>query len=307
MPLHGILMYCGLRSLAIHLHQARRFDCIDAHYVYPDGFAAVMLAKRLGIPVIVSARGTDINLFPSFPTIRPMIRWTLQHCTGIISVSSALKKLMVSLGIPDSKIAIIGNGVDTERFRLMERKCARRLLNLPEDVPILVCVASLREAKGQQHLMAAVGKIAPKHPELRLYLVGEGPEREKLEQLRLELGLPEVVTLVGSRNNEEIPLWLNAADLSLLPSLREGWPNVVMESLACGTPVVATPVGEIPEILASPEVGVIAEPDAVSLAEAIDTALGRSWDRKAISENASRRPWTRVAAEVATYFQTVIR
>ena len=307
MSLHGYLIYLGIRKLARSLHAKRPFDCIDAHYVYPDGLAAALLGRLLRIPVIISARGTDINLFSTFPTIRPMIRWTLQHCTGIISVSSALKKLMVNLGIPDGKIATIGNGVDTERFRLMERQYARRLLKLPERVPILVCVAGLREAKGQQHLMDAVGKIVSRHPDLRLYLVGDGPYRQKLEELRQKLSLQEVVVLVGNRNNEEIPLWFNAADVSLLPSIREGWPNVVLESLACGTPVIATPVGEIPEILASQELGIIAEPDADSFAKAIDIALGRSWDREALSQYAGQRPWAKVAAEVATYFQTVIR
>lgn len=306
MPIHGRLMFLGMRSLARKLHQAKPFDLIDAHYVYPDGFAAVMLAKRLNIPVVVSARGTDINLFPSFRTIRPMIRWTLQNCNGIISVSSALKTIMVGLGAPEERIAVIGNGVDIQRFRLMDRRCARRQLKLPEDARILVCVASLREAKGQQHLVSAVARIVSRYPGLKLYLIGEGPYRQNLEELRDRLGLQEHVVLTGNRSNEEIPLWFNAADVSLLASAREGWPNVVLESLACGTPVVATRVGEVPEILASPELGIIAEPDAASFADAIETALDKTCNREALSRYAGRRPWSKVAAEVAAHFQTVV-
>lgn len=307
MPAHGMLMYLGARRLAMQLSREERFDCIDAHYVYPDGFAAVMLAKLLRTPVVVSARGTDINLFASFATIRPMIRWTLQHCNGIVSVSSALKKRMLELGAPESKIEVIGNGIDAARFRITERRCARRALALPENGPILVSVASLREAKGQQHLVSAVARIASKYPGLKLYLIGEGPNRAKLEQLTRDMGLQAQVVLAGNRNNDEIPLWFNAADVSILASAREGWPNVLLESLACGTPVIASPVGEVPEILASPEFGMVANPDPISLAAAIDTCLGKNWNREALSRYASQRPWEKVASEVEAYFKRIIQ
>jgi glycosyltransferase involved in cell wall biosynthesis len=307
MPAHGMLMYLGARRLAMQLSREKRFDCIDAHYVYPDGFAAVMVAKLLRIPVVVSARGTDINLFASFATIQPMIRWTLQHCSGIVSVSTALKKRMLELGAPERKIEVIGNGIDAARFRIIERSSARRALGLPENGPILVSVASLREAKGQQHLVSAVARIASKYPGLKLYLIGEGPNRTKLEQLTRDMGLQAQIVLAGSRNNDEIPLWFNAADVSMLASAREGWPNVLLESLACGTPVIASPVGEIPEILASPEFGMVANPDPVSLAAAIDTCLGKSWNREALSRYARQRPWEKVASEVEAYFKRIIQ
>ncbi|HEX7287868.1 MAG TPA: glycosyltransferase family 4 protein [Candidatus Angelobacter sp.] len=306
MVLHGLLMFLGARKTVRDLHHQQPFDCISASYVYPDGFAAVLLSKMLRVPVVVWALGTDINLFPSFRTIRPLIRWTLSHASGIIAVSSALKNRMIELGVPEEKIQFIGNGVDTELFHLRDRQESRRALGLPNDVRILVSVAALREAKGHQHVIAALAKIAPRYPGLRLYLVGEGDHRRQIERLVQKLALQDRVFLAGSRCSEEIPLWFNAADLSLLASSREGWPNVILESLACGTPVIGTPVGQIPEILAPGGLGLVAQPDPESLAAAIEEALGRSWDRAALMKFAHARPWKTVGLEARQYLARVV-
>lgn len=306
MPLHGLLMFLGAQKLARRLHGQKPFDCIDAHYVYPDGFAAVLLGKLLRIPVAVWALGTDINVFSLFPTIRPLVRWTLNNASGIIAVSSALKSRMIELGVPENKIQFIGNGVDTELFRLGDKLEARRALGLPEGGKILVSVATLREAKGHQHVIAALAKIAPRYPGLRLYLVGEGSYRTQIEQLVQKLSLQDRVFLAGSRSNDEIPLWFNAANLSVLASSREGWPNVILESLACGTPVIGTPVGQIPEILASGDLGLITEQNPEALASAIDTALGREWNRTRLMRFAHSRPWKTVALESEQYLAKIV-
>jgi len=120
MPAHGMLMYLSSLSLALRLHREKTFDCIDAHFVYPDGFAAVRLGSALNLPVVVSARGTDINLYSLFRLIRPMLRWTLTHAAGAIAVSADLKNKMIALGIPEAKIQVIANGVDTERFQPLD-------------------------------------------------------------------------------------------------------------------------------------------------------------------------------------------
>lgn len=306
MPVHGLLMFLGSRALALRLHKHEPFDCIDAHYVYPDGFAAVLLGKLLRLPVVVWALGTDINLFLSFRTIRPLIRWTLRNSRGIVAVSSPLKRKMIELGVPENKIQTIGNGVDTELFHLLPRKHARQVLKLPEGALILVSVASLREAKGQQHVIAACARLVVRRPDLRLYLVGDGSYRKDLENLIRELSLQRHVILAGNRSAAEIPLWFNAADVSVLASSREGWPNVILESLACGTPVVATPVGQIPEILASGDLGILTDQNPNSLAGAIEAALSRNWDRESLSRFACGRPWSAVAQEIERYLAAMM-
>lgn len=306
MQVHGLLMFLGARQLALKLHRQKAFDCIQAHYVYPDGFAAVMLGESLGIPVVVCARGTDINLFPSFRTIRPLIAWTLRNSAGIISVSSALKRRMIELGVADEKVQFIGNGVETDLFRIQSREEARQRLGLPQESRILLSVGSLRESKGHRDVIGAMAKIAAGHPDLKFYMVGEGDDRGKLEDQVQRLGLQDHVFLVGSRKNEEMPLWFNAADVSVLASSREGWPNVVLESLACGTPVIGTPVGEIPEILGAGDLGIVCQKESDALAAAIETALARTWDRMALSRFAQSRPWSLVAKEEELYLARVL-
>jgi glycosyltransferase involved in cell wall biosynthesis len=302
MPLHGLLMFLGSLLLVQRLHRQFHFDCIDAHYVYPDGFAAVLLGKMLGLPVFLSARGTDINVFPSYWTIRPMIVWSLRNAAGIIAVAAALKSAIVNLGLPSERVCVIPNGVDLERFHPYDQFEARRALGLPTDGKIAISVGSLTEVKNHKLLIAAFAKVSEGLPELRLYIVGEGPLRPALENLIRELRLQEKVSLVGPRPNEELALWFSAANVSCLVSFREGWPNVLMESIACGTPIVATRVGGVPEIICSPDLGVMAEQNSESVAATLQLALAREWNRKALTSHAQARAWDKVAEEIVLYF-----
>jgi len=291
-------MFLGSLRRVEALNRQTKIDCIDAHFVYPDGFAAMLLGKYLGVPVTVSARGTDINLFPSFRLIRPMIRWTLRHADGVIAVSAALRDAMAALGIPNDRIHLIPNAVDTARFRPIPAGETRQRLSLPEGGLLLVSVGSLIEAKGHQLTIRAMALIRKQFPSLQLYIIGQGPYRAELERLIKSLGLRERVHLLGKRPNEELPFWFCAASLSCLASSREGWPNVVTESLACGTPVVATRVGGIPEILHSPELGTLVRQTSEDVAAGIVESLGKEWDRQAISREASARTWETVAEQV---------
>jgi len=307
MPFHALLMFLGSIALVRRLNREAKIDCIDAHFVYPDGLAAVLVGKILGVPVTVSARGTDINLFPSFRLIRPMIRWTLSQADGVIAVSGALKEAMVRLSVDPEKIRVIPNGIDAELFHLLDRDEARRKLNLPPGVPLLVSVGSLIRSKGHLTLIRAFARIAPRHPELKLYVLGEGPLRPELESLVRELKLQDSVRLPGKRPNAELPQWFNAAEVSLLASEREGWPNVLTESLACGTPVVATRVGGVPEILHSRELGIIVDQTVDSVADGLERALLNKWDREAISKQTRARMWSTVAGEVEGVFSEQLR
>jgi len=307
MTLHAVSMFLGCRPEVARLNERAKLDCIDAHFVYPDGLAAVLLGKFLGVPVIVSARGSDIHAYPAFRTIRPMIRWTLQHADALIAVSASLKKSMIELGASADKIHVIPNGIDPVRFQPLPISQARQELNLPVDAPFIVSVGALIPSKGHQFLVRAFGRIAGRHPDMRLAILGEGPLRSQLEKLILELGLRDRVHLLGKRPNEELRLWYSAATASCLASAGEGWPNVVTESLTCGTPVVATRVGGIPEILQSSEFGVLVEQSVDAIAAGLEEALSRSWDRETISQQTLARTWETVAAEVEDVLQEAVR
>lgn len=306
MPVQGLMMFLGSVRLVSRLHKDIKFDCIDAHFVYPDGFAAALLGWVLNLPVVISARGTDINLYPSYRIIRPMIRWSLERATGIISVCQALKNVMVELGNAPDKIRVIGNGVDVRRFEALEQKEAREKLGLPVNAKIVVAVGSLIPRKGYHLLISAIAEIAQRQPRLFLYIAGEGDFRSALEALIREKGLGERVFLVGNRPNEELAWWYSAADISCLTSSREGWPNVILESLACGTPVVATRVWGVPEVIVSTDLGVLVEQNSASIAAGVESALNQQWDETKLIRFARGRTWEDVAAEVEQYLATCV-
>lgn len=298
MPLHALLLFAGGLSTVARLHRKKRIDCIDAHFVYPDGMAAVFIGKYLGIPVVVSARGTDINVYPRFRTIRPMIRWTLDRADRVIAVSAALKEAMLKLGAPENRISVIPNGIDAQRFGYLDPSESRRRLNLPAEGSLLVSVGALIPSKGHDLLIRSLVRITECRPALHVYILGEGKQRLMLENLAKELGVQDKVHLIGKRPNEELRYWFGAAEASCLITEREGWPNVVTESLACGAPVIATRVGGIPEILCSSDLGVLTERTEEGVAQGIEVALTKKWDRIAISMHALARTWDTVASEV---------
>jgi glycosyltransferase involved in cell wall biosynthesis len=301
----GISIFLRCLPRVIVIHRQWKIDCLDAHYVYPDGLAAVLLGKYLSVPVVVSARGTDINLLPKFRLIRPMIRWTLTQAAAVIAVSAALKEVMIGLGADGKKIHVVPNGVDPTRFQPIPIAEARRRLGLPVQGAIIVSVGTLIPSKGHELTIRALGHLARRQEQIRLYILGEGQYRSYLERLVEEMGLRETVQFAGKRPNEELQFWFSAATVSCLASSREGWPNVVTESLACGTPVVATRVGGVPEILLSEELGILVDRTIDSVAAGLERALTKTWDRRAISLRTRSRTWQEVATELEHILKTV--
>lgn len=306
MPIHGLLMFLGCLRTARRLHREMKFDCIDAHFIYPDGFASVLLGKLLNLPVIVSARGSDINLYPSFRLIRQLIRWTLKHSAGLIAVSASLRNVMLVLGACPNYVRVIGNGIDLDRFRPIAPVEARNKLGLPGIGKIIVSVGALIPLKGFQFLIRAFAQIAARYPDLRLYILGEGYYRADLIALIRECRLETRVALVGSIPNEQLRFWFSAAHLSCLVSCREGWPNVLQESMACGTPVVATRVWGTPEIVVSSELGLLVEQEVKKIAAALEFAVTKDWNRFYIAQQASERTWQVVAEEVEKFLSSCI-
>jgi glycosyltransferase involved in cell wall biosynthesis len=296
MPLHGLLMYAGCKHYVKRLHQQQRFDCIDAHYVFPDGLAAVLLGRSLGIPVVVSARGTDIHTFPGFTTVRPQIRWTLRQAAGVVAVSDSLAKTMRDLDPFLKDVQVIGNGVDARRFFREDQQLAREKLGLDQQDRIIVSVAALRPVKGPDLLVRAASLLKTNLADCKVLFVGTGPELAPLQQLAKQLDCADVCLFVGSVPNEHLKTYFSAADVSCLASREEGWPNVILESLACGTPVVATRVGAAPQLLARPELGIIVDPTPEALCAGLLRALQQKWSPQAISVFAQGHTWENVAA-----------
>ncbi len=257
------------------------FDAIDAHYVYPDGVAAVWLGRRFGLPVVVTARGTDVSLIPNFRLPRRLIGQVIQHAAAMITVSAALKDALVALGAPPDKVTVLRNGVDIALFRPPTDRAALRE-RLGFNRPTLISVGLLIERKGHHRTIEAMRQLT----EFDLLIVGEGPEREALSNLATHFGIADRVRLIGARPHAELPDYYGAADISILSSSREGWANVLLESMACGTPVVASNIWGNPEVVQRIAAGVITEentPDGIArgvrrlLAEAVPRAETRTY------------------------------
>ncbi len=235
------------------LDEGYDFDAIDAHYFYPDGVAAVMLGKYFNKPVVITARGTDINLIPRFERPRRLILEAAREADGIITVCKALKEEMVQLGVAPDNITPLRNGVDLERFQPIDRAAARAAVGLVPGRFTLLSVGLLDPRKAHDLIIRAL----PRLPDVDLLIAGIGPERKNLEQLARELGVQDRVTLLGAVPQTELKNYYNAADALVLASSREGWANVLLEAMACGTPVVASNVWGTPEVVAAPEAGVL--------------------------------------------------
>ena len=247
------LLYWSILPIIQRLIAAgRHFDAIDAHYAYPDGVAAIWIGQKLGLPTVVTARGTDINLIPQYAVPRLLIRRFLPRAAALVTVSVALKNELIALGLPGDRIYVLRNGVDTTLFRPAERATARAKLNLKRRT--LLSVGHLIERKGHDRIIEAMIEL----PDYDLLIVGEGPARQHLIGLAHRLGVSERVKLLGAKPHTEMPKIYSAADALILASNREGWANVLLESMACGTPVVASNVWGNPEVIRAPEAGVIA-------------------------------------------------
>lgn len=259
---------------------------IDSHFLYPDGVAACLLGRWLRIPVLMTARGSDVNLYPKYAVPRALIRWAVRNAARVVTVSDALRDGLLALAADPAKVVTLRNGVDLQRFRPGDRQAARSRLGLTG--PTALSVGNLLELKGHHLLIEAL----PQLPGVTAVIAGEGPMRTALEHLARERGVADRVRLPGNLPQDELIGCYNAADMLVLASSREGMPNVVLESLACGTPVVATAVGGIPELIESDESGrLLAERSAAAIAGAVKGLLASPPDRVRVAAQGARFSW----------------
>ncbi|MGQ0552051.1 MAG: glycosyltransferase [Planctomycetota bacterium] len=263
----------ALRASALALDA----QILDAHYAWPDGVAAFRLRPELEaalgrrLPLVITARGTDLNLAPGLPGVRAQLAAALRGADQVVCVAEALRQVALELGVPPERVTTLRNGVDLQRFAPGDRAAARAACGLPAAGTLLLCVGHLDPRKGQQLLLpalaeagrAGIGEALP--AATQLLLVGSGEGEAGLRALAGQLGLAERVRFVGAVPPARLPDYYRAADLLVLPSLREGWPNVLLEALACGTPVLATRVWGTPEVLGTCPAGLLVEPSVAGL------------------------------------------
>ena len=308
--LDGLFLALGALPTVLRLKRRFRFEVIDAHFAYPDGLAAVLLGRLCRVPVAITLRGT-LPILARFRLRRPQIRFALARADRLIAVAGTLAADAATLGIAPERVRVIPNGVDPELFRPLPRGAARRALGLPESGPLVVSVGALSPRKGFHLLVEAAARLADRFPDLRLAIVGgaggEGDMGAELAAQAARLGVAERVAFPGAVRREDLAAWYSAADLFVLASAHEGCPNVVLEALACGTPVVASAVGDVPRLLADPDTGVVLDRlDPPALAAAIGAALARPWDRERVRLAVAARSWEVVGGEVTEELQAAL-
>lgn len=291
----GLFMAIGALPRMWQLKRAGRLDIIDAHFGYPDGYAATLLGRWLGVPVTITMRGTEQRHARDSRLVGKLVL-ALQQASRVFAVSGSLRQMALQLGIAPDQVRVVGNGVDLDKFSPIERFEARRRLEFPPDVPVLVTVGALVERKGFHRVIDLLPALRERHPGL-IYLVvgGTSPEGDMSSALRRqvdELGLSEAVRFVGAVPPEELHVVLSAANVFVLATRNEGWANVLLEAMACGLPVVATDVGGNAEVVCREDLGSIVAFDVPALlAAAVDRALNRSWDREVLRDHARANTW----------------
>ena len=283
----------GLMAISAGLQLRRlaskgiRFELIDAHYFYPDGVAAVILGLMFGKPVVITARGTDINMIPNYRFPRSMIRWAARRAGAIIAVSNALKEKLVELGVDPDHITVLRNGVDLDYFLPADKAEARRYCGGWSGTWLL-SVGNLIELKGHHLVIEALTRL----PGISLAIIGEGPLEASLKSKAEKMGVSDRVHFIGAVEQEVLRYYYSAADALVLASSREGMANVLLESMACGLPVVATAIGGTPEVIAAPEAGRLTEERSpAAVASAVQRLLANYPDRNETRRYAEQFSW----------------
>lgn len=280
-------------------------DLIIGYNVYPEGFGAVAAARDLGIPVVIGALGSDVLRIPDY-LIGQLTAQTIRRASFVVTVSDELRERAIQLGIPPEKCRTIHNGCDFDIFRPASRATARHELNTDPGAELIVFAGRLVPLKGLRELMEAAAILCESRPRLCIVCIGEGPMDRELLRRASQPDLKGRVKFAGSASPHEIARWLAASNVFSLPSHSEGCPNVVIEALSCGRPVVASNVGGIPELVDS-RCGILVPPgNAQQLAQGLSRALDRSWDQEEIAKS-SRRSWDEVAHETYQACCSVVR
>jgi glycosyltransferase involved in cell wall biosynthesis len=312
------LFYFHLRDLWVYLEKRAihtllenekiKFDLIHAHFTWPSGAVAVELKKEYKVPVLITEH-TSMEFKRVIEKKDPEYIKAWKLCNNIIRVRKNDITLFDSVGIQLDKVSCIPNGYDDRKFTELDEQMCRENLNLPHDKTIILNVGNLYgEVKGHKYLIGAMAEVVKHRNDVLCIIVGSGKLKNKIEKQIRNLNLENHVKLVGAKSHDEIPLWMNAADLFLLPSLNEGNPTVMFEALGCGKPFVGTRVGGIPEIIINDKLGILVEPgDTEGLAHAILRALETEWDEEYIREYAEQFTWDNIAKQIMKVYKSVVK
>ena len=299
-PLNAWAMGTAVLPLVRALHAEAPFDVIDAQFFYPDGPAAVRIARALGLPSSIKARGADVHMWGQRWGTAGQVRRAAREASGLLAVSEGLAEDLAALGAPRERIGIHRTGLDRTVFQPRDRARSRAALGLAEDVPVLACVGALIPRKGQALAIAALAEL---DSDTVLLLAGTGPDEAALRRQTADLGLAERVRFLGPVPNGDLPGVLSAADVFVLPSASEGLANAWVEALACGTPVVTTPLPGAREIIVAKAQGRLVEREPGAIAAGVRAILADPPDRLEVAAGVADFSWEANAAALVAHWR----
>lgn len=290
-----------IRDLTAHFHP----QVVLGSWAYPDGYTAVKVAQRLGVAAAVQVLGSDINLLKDYPARSRQTLRTLRSAARVITVSGDLARQVIGLGVDASRIHVVYRGINRDSFCPGSQQQARIKLGINRRNPMLLFIGNLVPVKAVDVLISACGRLADRLPEATCHIIGDGPLRAHLQCQAAESPAASMIRFEGSVEHHKLPDWYRAADLVVLPSLAEGVPNVLLESIACQRHYVASHVGGIPEISRHRGCKLVPPGDPRSLAEAIAAAL-----REPHTPTAASLPepsWDTSARSLASVLSSIAR
>jgi teichuronic acid biosynthesis glycosyltransferase TuaC len=304
--INPVLLFQRVLPLAWRLRRRFDFQIIDSHFGFPDGIAAALLSKTLGVPFTITLRGSEV-VHAEYRWRRKLMAWAMRKASRVFAVSERLRQFALVLGAESNRAKTIPNGVDPARFYPRDREPCRRRFGIAADAKIVLSAGTLIELKGHHRVARAVAGLRKRGIEAELLIAGRGGRYEsELRRQIAESGMEKHVRLLGELPAEELAEVMSASDVVCLASSREGWPNVVHEAMACGTPVVATNVGAVEVMVGSREHGLVVPPgDPTRLEQALFDAFQKQWDREGIRAWGHFRTWDRVTAELLSEFREV--
>ncbi len=300
MNLAPLLMAISLWPTIRRLHKQHSFDIIDGHFIYPDGVVAVLFAKLLKIPVIITARGNDITLYPNYWLPRRLVKWAINKATAVISVCRYLSEEITKLGVTQNNNLVMRNGVDLETFSPRNREAMRKKLGLNSFT--LISVGHFIERKGHHYVIEALTQM----PDVKLILIGDGPMEKELRSLVKLHQLDDRVIFTGGIKQNLLADYYSAADCMVLASSREGWANVLLESMACGTPVVATAVSGTPEVVLNEIAGqLINDRSSTTIVSGIQKLRQNYPSKEAVRDYAQKFDWQETTTNLYTLIDSI--
>jgi glycosyltransferase involved in cell wall biosynthesis len=275
------------------------FDVLAAQFFWPEGPAAVALGRRLGVPVSVKGRGPDVESWAKRRGAGRMIVEAGRGADGLLAVNADLKRRMAALGMPGERIAVHYTGVDRALFRPGDRAAEKARLGI--DGPLLLSVGNLIPRKGHLLVLEALRHL----PRATLIVAGGGPDYGRLSERAEALGLGGRVRLAGLVPHRDMPALYTAADVTVHAASVEGFANVRVESLACGTPVVTTAPGGADELIAERCAGRIVAGNPGAIAAAVRELIGNPPAAASVAATVERFSWERNAAEMEAHLRAL--